>query len=79
MTAFDPQTDASKLPRIALIADVENWAFHHISKQIVTHLNHSYDFQIFFYGAYEEIENLMLEVKEFDLIKWIWREALFRL
>ncbi len=77
MTAFDPQTDASKLPRIALIADVENWAFHHISKQIVTHLNHSYDFQIFFYGAYEEIENLMLEVKDFDLIHFFWRDALF--
>ena len=67
----------SALPKIALIADVPNWAFHNIAKQIVKNLSDSYDFQIFFYGDYPEIENLMLEVRDFDLVHFFWRDALF--
>ena len=66
-----------KLPKVALIADVENWAFHNISKQIVRYLSDSYDFKIYFYGQYEKIEDLMFEVKDFDLIHFFWRDALF--
>jgi glycosyltransferase involved in cell wall biosynthesis len=69
--------ESINIPRIALIADVPNWAFHNISKQIVKHLSGKYDFQIFFYGDYPEIENLMFEVKDFDLIHFFWRDALF--
>ena len=66
-------------PRIALIADVPNWAFHNISKQIIKHLGGAYEFEIFFHGDYPEIENLMLDVKDFDLIHFFWRDALFSL
>ncbi len=33
-------------PRIALVTDVEDWAFHNISNQIRRHLGQSYDFDI---------------------------------
>lgn len=65
------------LPRIALIADVENWAFHNISKQIAKNLSNSYNFQIFFYGNYPEIDVLIDKVKDFDLIHFFWRDAVF--
>lgn len=82
-----PETQSSNLmldepltrPRIALIADVPNWAFHNIAKQIVKHLSDSYDFQIFFHGHYPEIEVLIDEVKDFDLVHFFWRDALFSL
>jgi glycosyltransferase involved in cell wall biosynthesis len=67
----------TKLPRIALIADVANWAFHNHAEQLAKRLSGSYEFQIFFYGDYPEIENLMLEIKDFDLIHFFWRDALF--
>ena len=66
-----------KLPKIALIADVENWAFHNYAKQIVKNLSEFYDFEIFFHDNYKEIELLMFEVKDFDLIHFFWRDALF--
>jgi glycosyltransferase involved in cell wall biosynthesis len=69
--------NSDALPRVALIADVQNWAFHNISKQICKYLSDSYDFKIFFYGEYEEIEDLMLEVKDYDLIHFFWRDALY--
>lgn len=75
LSAFSRKT--SGLPRIALIADVENWVFHNYSKQIAAHLSDKYDFQIFFYGDYPEIELLMMEVKDFDIIHFFWRDALF--
>ena len=65
------------LPKIALIADVPNWAFHNISKQISKHLKTRYNFQIFFYGNYPNIEDLMIEVKAFDLIHFFWRDSLY--
>ena len=66
-----------KLPKIALIADVENWAFHNYAKQIVKNLSEFYDFEIFFHDNYKDIELLMFEVKNFDLIHFFWRDALF--
>jgi glycosyltransferase involved in cell wall biosynthesis len=65
------------LPRIALIVDVENWAYHNYAKQISKNLSHSYDFKIFFQADYQEIEQLFLEVKDYDLIHFFWRESLF--
>jgi glycosyltransferase involved in cell wall biosynthesis len=70
-------TESKNLPRIALIADVENWAFHNIAKQIAKNLGDKYEFKIFFYGSYPEIDVLMEEVKEFDLIHFFWRDAIF--
>ena len=67
----------SKLPKVALIVDVENWAFHNYAKQISLNLKDKYDFKIFFYAGYPEIEDLMFEVKDFDLIHFFWRDALF--
>ena len=69
----------SNLPRIALIADVKNWVFHNYAKQIARHLGNSYDFQIFFYGDYSELQSLFFEVKDFDIIHFFWRDALFNI
>ncbi len=48
MTTDSQIENTNKLPRIALIADVENWAYHNYAKQISRNLSHSYNFQIFF-------------------------------
>jgi len=69
----------TNLPKIALIADVENWAFHNYARQIKKNLSGSYDFKIFFHSNYEQIEDLLLEVKDFDLIHFFWRDALLNL
>ncbi len=79
MTTDSQSENTNKLPRIALIADVENWAYHNYAKQISRNLSYSYDFQIFFQSDYQDIEQLVLEVKDFDLIHFFWREALFSL
>lgn len=64
-------------PRIALVVDAENWALHNIAKQIVTNLSHKYNFIILMANKYENISFLILEVKNFDLIHFFWRENLF--
>ncbi len=79
MTTESRIENTTKLPKIALIADVQNWAYHNYAKQIQKTLSHSYDFQIFFQSDYQDIEQLVLDVKDFDLIHIFWREALFSL
>lgn len=67
-------------PKIALIADIENWAFHNISNNIVKHLSHKYDFEIYFHAdyAYEKWLDLYPELyaKKPDIILVFWRPIL---
>lgn len=48
--------------KIALIADVHNWAFHNISRQIITNLNDRYEFDIYYsYYNYNRIPEFISE------------------
>lgn len=60
-------------PRIALVVDVANWAFHNITKQIITNLENKYNFQVFMAYEYENPALILLEVHDFDLIHFFWR------
>lgn len=66
-------------PKIALIADVEGWAFHNYAKQIKNYLGIKYDFKIFFHGKYNNNLELFKELQGFDLVHFFWRGALFNL
>lgn len=66
-------------PKIALIADVEGWAFHNYAKQIKNYLESKYDIEVFFHGKYKNNLELIREIKDFDLVHFFWRGALLNL
>src|SRR5690242_10463406 len=64
-------------PKIALIADVENWAFSNIARQMQNNLSANYDFEIFYFAKYKyNLASFMIDVlaREFDLIHFFWRK-----
>jgi GT2 family glycosyltransferase len=68
-----------KKPKIALVADVNNWAFANISQQIMKYLGGKYEFK---YIVMEDLENagkLFLLTKDCDLIHIFWRGLLYEL
>jgi glycosyltransferase involved in cell wall biosynthesis len=63
----------TRKPKIALVVDVDNWAFGNISKQIIKNLSHKYDFK---YLSVEDLDNmirLLLVVQDCDLVHFFWR------
>ena len=60
--------------KIALIIDTQGWAFHNIAKQIVKHLDNTYEIDIipgdifFFYMI-----KLFIYCQKYDLIHFFWR------
>lgn len=60
-------------PTIALIVDVDNWAFSNISKQIMKYLNDYYNFKYFSMDKIDNIIELLFYVKDCDLIHFFWR------
>lgn len=60
--------------RIALIVDVEDWAFGNIAKMIEKHLSKYYDFKIFPIAYLNDnMATLYLLTKDYDLIHFFWR------
>uniref|UniRef100_C6E5U6 Glycosyl transferase family 2 n=1 Tax=Geobacter sp. (strain M21) TaxID=443144 RepID=C6E5U6_GEOSM len=63
-------------PRIALVADVENWAFANISRNVVSHLSERYDLQIVYSSHYgHDYDRLLCDLYEqgYDLVHFFWR------
>ncbi|WKA47193.1 glycosyltransferase [Geobacillus zalihae] len=70
----EKQTAVSyKRPRIALIVDTDNWAFANISKQLVKHLDEYFEFRIIPMSWINNITQVLLLVKDYDLIHFFWR------
>lgn len=70
--------DAGYRPRIALVSDVRNWAFHNIAVSIQKYLGDSYDFEIFFLNEY--FPDLSTVAKDlftasYDLIHFMTRQG----
>jgi glycosyltransferase involved in cell wall biosynthesis/GT2 family glycosyltransferase len=65
-----------KLPRIALIVDVENWAFGNISRQLQRYLSKQFEFKIIPMTVVENIIQLLLMVRDCDIVHFFWREHL---
>lgn len=65
-------------PRIALVVDIENWAFSNIADNIRARLSHRYDFSMFYTEGYQNDYGKMLDdiySSRFDLVHFFWREA----
>ena len=63
-------------PRIALIIDTENWAFSNIANQIVNYLSDSYDFTIIPTEIVDNISQVIMMTKNYDITHFFWRESL---
>ncbi|MDA8491756.1 glycosyltransferase family 2 protein, partial [Kluyvera sp. Awk 3] len=63
-------------PKVALIIDTENWAFSNIANQLVKNLSASYEFTIIPTEIVENISQLLMMTKDFDITHFFWRESL---
>lgn len=63
-------------PKVALIIDTENWAFSNIANQLVNNLSASYEFSIIPTEIVENISQLLMMTKDYDITHFFWRESL---
>ncbi len=63
-------------PKIALVIDVEGWAFWNISQQLCRHLGDRFDFQIVNTSVLDNVVHVFLAARECDIIHVFWREYL---
>lgn len=59
--------------RVALIVDVENWSYHNIAKQVKSCLEDKMDVDLFFYAYTANAIQLILALKDYDIIHFMWR------
>ena len=73
------QSVVSKVARrskIALVVDVDHWAFANTSRQLLKHLNREFEFCILAYSDFGTEFRLLLSTDEFDLVHVFWRPIL---
>ena len=64
---------------IALIADVENWAFDIEAKILKEKFKDFYEIEIFYSAKYEnDLFAILEDTKEFDMIHFFWRKLLLQ-
>lgn len=60
--------------KIALIVDVEGWAFSNIAHQLVKHLSKRFDISVISMDVIDRIDQVLMMSKDCDLIHFFWRE-----
>lgn len=63
-------------PKIALVIDVENWAFGNIARQLQRHLSDQFDFKLIPSSELPEVGHIFLAAADCDLVHFFWRETL---
>ncbi len=71
--------NALKRPSIALIVDRPGWALANTANELIQHLGNKYKFSIYYANQYENIALLVQELRDFDLIHFLYRQNLFNL
>lgn len=66
-------------PRVALIVDAQNWAFHNIARQLQRHLDSRFEFTILSVADLGELHRVLLLTRDHDLIYFFWRVHLAQL
>lgn len=61
-------------PRIALVIDVDFWAFGNIARQISRYLSDRYEFMVIPVGIVSSINHVLMLAKDCKLIHFFWRE-----
>ncbi|MCV5295608.1 glycosyl transferase family 1, partial [Escherichia coli] len=59
-----------------MIIDTENWAFSNIANQIVNYLSDSYDFTIIPTEIVDNISQVIMMTRNYDITHFFWRESL---
>lgn len=61
-------------PRIAIVIDLDDWAFGNIARQIKRHLSHKFDFKIISSSVLEHVDHIFLAAAKCDMVHFMWRE-----
>jgi glycosyltransferase involved in cell wall biosynthesis len=77
--SFVPAERPTSRPRIALIVDVEDWAYANISRQVKAALSDKFDFEILPLAPLDDLTQAFMLCEGADLIHVFWREVLFAL
>lgn len=64
--------------KIALVADVDNWAFANIARQVKRALSHEFDIDILYFSYFNNELQLLFALDGYDLIHFFWRPDLRR-
>lgn len=68
------KNNSNNKKKIAIVYDVDGWAYHNIAKQIKKNLSKYYDIDIFPKSVFSHnIVRLILLTKKYDLIHLLWR------
>lgn len=72
-------TDGLQLikPKIALIIDIDEWAFGNISRQLQRHLAEKFDFVVIPIGIVDNLARILMMVKDCQIVHFFWREVPF--
>lgn len=62
-------------PKIALIVDVDNWAFANIARQLSQNLSDRFDFVIIPVAVVDDLPQLFIMCEDCDVIHFFWREV----
>ncbi len=79
VTKQAPALNLNAKPQIALVIDLENWAYHNIAKQLTLVLGDKYDFTICNEIWLQDMPKLHLMHKDKDLIHYFWRPHIFHI
>lgn len=63
-------------PKIALVVDVEGWAFWNISQQVMRHLGDRYEFRPIVTQEVDNVAHVFMMARDCDLVHVFWREYL---
>ncbi|MBM6596239.1 glycosyltransferase [Microvirga pudoricolor] len=67
--------DHTTRPHIALIVDLEDWAFANIARQVVAALGQEFEFEIIPLAVVEDISRVFMMCENADLMHFFWREV----
>lgn len=66
-------------PKVALIVDAQNWAFHNSARQLQQHLGNQFEFTILSVLDLGELHRVLLLTRDHDLVYFFWRVHLAHL
>lgn len=60
-------------PKVALVIDARDWAFHNIARNLTKYQSHKFDFEIFPVAELGGVERVACLTQGFDLVHFFWR------
>ncbi|MBO9330449.1 glycosyltransferase [Achromobacter xylosoxidans] len=75
IVATEPLPSAAR-PKIALVIDVEGWAFSNIARQLQRYLSDRFEFKVISSQDLPEVGHIFMAAAECHLVHFFWREYL---